>query len=117
MNTHTGVDAVTASLAPVGATLTAATWHLAYHYGPGDPFDTERDALAHLIDQAEKRERDERDAEGLLPQGCLTLDLRWTLAHPDGGGVGFTVSRTRYDSLDEAREHLARIDKYTPVGR
>lgn len=115
MSRHTGLDAVVAKMVPAGATITAATWHVALHYGPGDPHPTERDGLAYLIDQAEKRERGERDAEGLLPEGSLTLDLRWTMRYADGGGVETTVSRTTYDSLDEAREHLARIDKFTPM--
>lgn len=127
MSRATGLDRVTATMIPPGATVKAVTWRLAHHYGPSvEAYATERDALAALIENAERRARDERDAEGLLPQGSMTIDLRWEMTWPllsrDANGrsvatVGseFTVSRVSYDSLDEAREHLARIDKYAPA--
>lgn len=127
MSRATGLDRVTASMIPPGAAIVEARWHLAHHYGPSvESYATERDALAALIENAEKRARDERDAEGLLPAGSMTIDLRWSVTYPPGAvdanghrtvsvGTEFTVSRLSYDSLDEAREHLARIDKYAPA--
>jgi hypothetical protein len=110
-----------------GATVEAATWHIAGHYGPGPAHPTERDALVALIDAMDRRERDERDAEGLLPASSLTIDLRWALRWPPGStdangrpnaavGAEVTIMRTTYTDLADARAHLARIDRvYGPL--
>lgn len=97
-----------AAMIPVGATITAATWHVAGLYGPSEPYATEAAAIA---DGIQKRQ-----------VGTLTIDLRWTMkwdpasvdangATSHASGVTQTVSRVTYDSIDHAREHLARLER------
>ncbi len=118
----TGLD--NAAGIPVGATLTAATWHVAGLYGPGHPHETERDALLTGIALIEERIERHNAAYASLAHGPVSdpperfsVDLRWRMAYPEGGGIEFTARRTTYADLAEAREHLARIDKYAGVGR
>lgn len=48
----------------------------------------------------------------------VVIDCRWSMAYPvdraKGGtsGADTVMSRTTYDTIDEAREHLARIRRY-----
>lgn len=112
----TGLDP--APMIPVGATVAAATWHVAGHYGPGEPHATERDALAAGIAALEERIEQHAAAHGgsrSYPER-MSIDLRWRFEweRTDVGTTGMetTVRRTTYPTLGEAREHLARIDKY-----
>lgn len=109
---RTGLD--NAPLIPVGSTVTAATWHLAEHYGPGIARETERDAILAGIAMIE-----ERIAKGTYHDGHsqFSIDLRWKMAHPEGGSTEFTVRRQTYDTVEEAREHVENIDRYAGVGR
>lgn len=111
---------------PVGATIVAATWHVAHLYGPGDAHETERDAILEGIAEKEAAvARHNAHYAGIgvtnrvpLPE-TITIDLRWKMTWPYRGladpatGMTFTVRRQTYASLAEAREHLARIDRYT----
>ena len=115
----TGLD--DAPSIPAGATVTDATWHVAELYGPSLPFESERDAIAAGIADRADRELVNRAArypsEGAaylpLPER-FSIDLRWRMEFPDGGATEFTVRRTTYDTLADAREHLARIDYFNP---
>lgn len=122
--TITGLDS--AATIPVGAILVETSWRLARFYGPGaETFATMRDALVKGIAERESERRDL--SERLLndPVRGFSIDLRWHLTWEQGtpdangrptysSGLGTTIQRYTYATLDAARAHLANIDRYTP---
>lgn len=111
---------------PVGATVTATSWHVAHLYGPGTGHPTERAAIAAGLAEAEARVA-QYDGRHLPAVERFTIDLRWKMSWQQGSpdangrstascGIEQTVSRVTYDTLADAREHLARIEKYASVG-
>lgn len=103
---------------PVGAVIERV-----YFADPGDSsslFDSYADALTATIarhEDAETRHRDFHErtrSMGIylpLPER-LWIDCRWKMTYPAGGGLDTVASRTAYDTLAEAREHLERIGRY-----
>jgi hypothetical protein len=88
------------------------------HGTTGDPFDTMADALRAAIERGEEQASRRLLAEhGIKP----VVDVRWFMRVPEGtkpneGGSQDTVAeRFTYDTIDEARQHLARIEKYAGV--
>jgi hypothetical protein len=113
--TRTGLDQ--ASLIRVGATLTRVYWAAAENYVIGEPFATEADALRETITFRENRATYYRE-HGARPvaETPVTLELRWQMSLPGSGAVDVAIARTIYETLTDAREHLARIEKYAPKG-
>ena len=120
----------TAESIPAGATIVKAYWCLAGHDGPGEALPSEADAIRAGIHRAEQRSGAliEQQGYGNTAVERFSVDLRWKLRwqqgapDPDGRptvscGIEATITRTTYTSLAEAREHLARIEKYAGVGQ
>jgi hypothetical protein len=125
--THTdGLSSATSI--PVGATIVSTRWHIAGHYGPSiESYDTQRDALVAGIAQTEERVAQYSRGQHHVSAERLTVDLRWKMKWPanspdangrtsPASGIETTVSRSRYETLADAREHLDRIDRYSTVG-
>lgn len=120
--TRRGYDG--AGTTPVGATVTRVYWVTPGHYGPsatGVEHDTEEAAIREAIArwEAERDAAQAYDRTNFLPT-TLWVDCRWTMTYPPGSGptsgIDAVTSRTTYDDVHEAREHLARIEKYrSPV--
>lgn len=114
--TRTGYDG--AGTTPVGATVTRVYWVVPGHYGPsasGVEHDTEADAIREAIERAEQFVSAH---PGTAPDPVV--DCRWTMKYPEGSGptsgIDCVMSRTTYEGVEQAREHLARIEKYrSPV--
>ena len=102
------MDIATAHLIPVGSTLTDRYWTVPGHYGEGERFGSEEEALAFGI----------AEREASSQARALTIDFRWTVTFPArhelglASGTDFVAGRTTYDTLDDARAHLARIRKF-----
>lgn len=100
----TGFDS--APSIPEGAKLSRISWQVTGHYGDGPTFASLEDALAEGLIEARRRE---------LPG--LTIDLRWKLVFPGGGGLEATAQRYEYAGLDAAQRHLDRIRCYATDAR
>lgn len=46
----------------------------------------------------------------------VVVDTRWVVKHPGGGGTDTVGTRTTYDNVDDAYDHVARLVKYAPQG-
>ena len=113
--TQTGIS--TATLIPVGATITAATWNVPTSYTEGFAFDTRELALIFAINQmvsaVEVHNTFYAQRSGVtipLPER-ITIDLRWTLSYP-GGSENLVAQRTEYATIADAREALALFRKF-----
>lgn len=114
MAIHTsGLDSPTAHRVPAGTTIERVYWSVPDHGTTGPEYDTEAAAIAAGLAEQEAliaRDREFRGTESLIPER-FCVDLRWAMKFP-GGGLDTPVSRTTYDTFADAREHLARIEKY-----
>lgn len=98
---------------PQGATVTRTYWTVPQHGTIGDDFSTQGAAIRAAI---ERREAYLATLQpGHFVPSTIYVDLRWGMQYPDGGGVDLTMQRTTYDTLADARDHLARIQRYTPT--
>ena len=116
----TGFEA--AASVPVGAVIERV-----YFVEPGTsgyPAQGERedyrDALvasiaAHEAAEARNRQarRHEPDSVYLPLPERFSIDCRWKMSYPHGGGIDTVASRTTYDSIAEAKAHLDRIDRHS----
>lgn len=98
---------------PQGATVTRKYWTIAEHYTIGDAFPTQGAAIRAAIEAREAYLATLQP--GHLVPSTIYVDLRWDMQYPDGGGVDLTMQRTTYDTLADAKEHFARIQRYTPT--
>ncbi|SDH40423.1 hypothetical protein [Microbacterium sp. 77mftsu3.1] len=108
----TGLDS--AAAIPAGATITRTRWAVPGHYGTRTEFDWEDEALAHAISEREAAQAKHvefyPDEASRIPlPESITIDLRWNIDYPSGGGLDTVASRTVYETLDEARATLSRI--------
>lgn len=109
----TGLDQ--APQIPVGSTITTTGWHITEHYTVGDRYETEADALREAIRRVHLT-MDEYNARGqAFYGGQITIDLRWFVAFPEGGGMDFPARRMHYPSVGQAQEHLDRIERIAAI--
>jgi hypothetical protein len=101
----TGFDS--ASMIPVGATLTAADWYVPDTYTEGTRYETRRDALAAAIAKWESV----ASSVGYTRSFPVTIDLRWKFDFPEGqGGLSTVAQRWVYPTLEDARRGLQVTD-------
>ncbi|MBN9214163.1 MAG: hypothetical protein J0J04_04985 [Microbacterium sp.] len=109
------MDITTAKVIPVGATLVDAYWAVPTPYGEGPRFDTEDLAITAAVQKMREAIEQHKVARGAsyvpLPER-ITVDLRWRLTYPAGGGVDTVVARKTYESIVEAEESLARHRRF-----
>lgn len=132
---HTGLDPVTVARIDEGAVVMRVYYVFPGHYTiseDGNEYGSYRDALFAAIqnktDEVKKHlgayevTRNEvldqpTSEDGVPPVApdyvplpeTLWVDTRWVMAPPTGGAMDTVVSRTRYDDLSDAVEHLDRI--------
>lgn len=94
--TTTGFDS--ARSIPEGARVTRSYWTVPGDYGDKAEFPSEELALEWALNEARR-----------LGQNRVTVDLRWKLSYPGGGGMDTTIQRNTYSDLSSADEHLGRI--------
>lgn len=89
----------------------------------GDHFETFEAALVEAIARRQKHVDDHNARNlGYPHPERVDVDCRWVLRNPltptgrPNGSTDTVAERTTYDTLDEARSHLALIEKYRPVG-
>ena len=113
------MDIVTAKLVPVGATLIDSYWTVPNAYSEGPRFETEELAIAGGIEKIRAAIEQHQAARGAasvpIPER-FSVDLRWKLTYPAGGGLDAVAARTTYDSIAEAEESLARRARYRGAG-
>lgn len=112
----TGLDSAT--LIPEGATIRRRYWAVPDTYTVGPEFATEREAIEHGLIARREAINSDAAARGITVEQSLvperfSVDLRWDMTYPAGGGMDVIARRTTYGSLDEATEHLARLVAYT----
>ena len=112
--TQTGIS--TATLVPVGTTITAATWNVPTSYTEGVAFDTRELALIFAINEMVSAVEVHNEFHFSKPffvrlPERITIDLRWTLSYP-GGSENLVAQRTEYASIADAREALALFRKF-----
>lgn len=80
----------------------------------GQTFDNYIDALDHAItEQAEAVEQSKAHTGGTNYVGeRVTVDTRWVMKAPNGGGADTVMARDEYATLDEARQSLATRRRY-----
>jgi hypothetical protein len=91
----TGLDA--ASLIPVGATLVKSAWFIPGLYHEGTEYPNRLAALEHLI--------------SLEPGSSKTLDLRWTLTYPNGGGQSLVAERIVFATTADVQYMIDAIHR------
>jgi hypothetical protein len=117
----TGFDS--AWMVPVGATVTRVYWCVAETYGPGAEQPDQAAAVTAGLHRHDERVEAYREQQGAgadiwpYPDHGFSVDLRWTMKYPGGsggvgGGIDATVTRHTFESTAEAREWLARHEKY-----
>lgn len=103
------MDAALANGIPVGAIITDSYWTLPDGYTAGPRFDDETAAIAAAVEvklaaiQAHRAVRGNRYAP--LPER-MTIDHRWTMEFPTGGGSDFVASRITFGSVADAQANL-----------
>lgn len=95
----TGLDSATSI--PEGAVLSRAFWAVPDGYTTGQVCSSREQALEFALIEARRR-----------GNTSVTVDLRWKLTFPGGGGLETVVQRFHYDDLASAQEHLGRIRFY-----
>lgn len=97
---------------PQGATVARIYWTVPQHGTRGDEFPTQGAAIRAAVEQRETYLATLQPGN-FVPE-TIYVDLRWDMQYPDGGGVDLTMQRTTYDTLADAKDHLARIKRFTP---
>lgn len=130
MSTTTGY--AEAQSIPAGTTIERVYFVEPGDYGPsvdGVEHETYEAALASAIARkvaAQARHRahySDLSNEDYVPlPERISVDCRWSMKQPRNPNNGISgrdtvASRTTYDTLDEAREHLARIRRYADSAR
>lgn len=106
---------------PVGATLARSYWAVPGHYGYGDEFDTEIEALEFAVVK-----REHEIAAGRIDTSLgdlhITIDLRWSMTwtpNPAAGvhsaGSDFVAGRDIYKNLDDAKTALERKKRVSKI--
>ena len=120
IGSHTGLDS--AASIPAGSIITSASWDIPTNYSTGLSFHSKKVALNFAIgEMMSSVARHERfnagrgDTAYPLPER-ITVDLRWDVQLPgDGGSINFVASRVEYESIAEAREALALLQRFATV--
>ena len=126
----TGTNSATIGNIPTGTTLMRAYWAVPGYGSIGAQFADQAAALRTAIDatQAAVGKHNNHYAPDTgtaptpknsvipLPQR-ITLDLRWILGYPEGGGTDIVMSRIEYDDIADAQYHLNLLDKFAPAAR
>jgi len=108
-----------AGLVPVGSVLAHAYWTTPTGYTTGtDEYASRGDALLAAIRAKEAQVAEH--ARGMnrsvpLPER-ITIDLRWHLKYPNGGGLETVAERCEYESIAEAKAALQRLIDYRMPG-
>lgn len=109
---------------PVGATLARSYWAVPGHYGYGDEFATEIEALAFAV-----AKREHEIAAGRIDTSLgdihITIDLRWNMTWTPNRAAGivssgsdFVAGRDTYKNLDDAKtalERKRRVEKISHI--
>jgi hypothetical protein len=93
----TGLDG--AALIPIGATLVKAAWFIPGLYTEGAEYPSRLAALEYIA--------------SLEPKSSKTLDLRWKLAYPNGGGQDLVIQRIVFGTMEDVQYMIDAI-KRTP---
>lgn len=104
-----------AASVPEGARITHVYFVATGHYGvavDGQKHDTITPALEAAISNA----RSARTQDGKPVNPKVTVDVRWSMTYPNGGGQDAVAERYTYHDADDAQLHLDRIAKCAPVG-
>lgn len=108
-----------AGMIPVGATIEDAWYSVAGHYGPHpEHHATLSQAVEDAVATIDARNRKAHAAQihGYTYPEAFSIDLFWKIKYPAtvSGMSGVTVSaeRTSFDSLDQARIYLDRVNRY-----
>lgn len=76
-------------------------------YTIGAEFEDYLTALAHAV-SAKENYLAAQPADSLAPE-TITIDVRWCFQFPDGGGTDAIMSRSTYETLADARDHLTLL--------
>ena len=104
-----------AAYVPAGATIVRVYVVIPGHYGSsfnGVEYPTVQDALPDAIDRA----RGSLTQDGTPVNPRITVDVRWSMTYPLGGGQDTLAERYTYADADEAQGHLDCIRKYAAAG-
>jgi hypothetical protein len=112
--TYTGLT--NAPAIGAGAIISRAYWAVPTHYTRGAEYSTELEAIeAGLAYQgqlvAQSAAQPGNGGISYIPE-TFSIDLRWDVAFPNRGGTLDTIARrTTYETLEDAREHIARLKR------
>jgi hypothetical protein len=116
----TGLDISHSTPMAPGTVVRAIYWTVPTAYSERGRFTTEQEAIAagaadvrKKLDQHAAAYPDE--ATRLPFPEMFSVDLRWEVDYPNGGGSTFTVTRVQYLDLASADSALDRIRRYAPV--
>lgn len=116
----TGLDISYSKPMAPGTVVRAIYWTVPTAYSERGRFATQQEAVA--AGAADVRKKLDQHAAAYpdeatrvpLPE-MFSVDLRWEVEYPRGGGSTFTVTRVQYLDLASADAALERIRRYAPV--
>lgn len=108
----TGFDA--AGSVPEGAVIERIYYAVPSNIVPLIDIDNDqRGSMAQALDAAIKNAT-ETEAKVTLPsfKAHVTVDVRWVMKYPQGGGQDTVAQRFHYDDIADAQAHLDRINRF-----